>query len=73
MLPTHLHTILDVSREAYIGSQIKPEMIQTCAPYYRDALFYVSGPYGMVDSVKGMLRKMGIPDQQIKTDFFAGL
>jgi glycine betaine catabolism B len=52
---------------------IKPEMIQTYAPHYREAIFYISGPNVMVDAVKRMLRKMGIPDSQIKTDFFAGL
>ena len=53
--------------------RIRPEAIQTYAPYYRDAVFYISGPNVMVDSVKDMLRTMGIPDGQIKTDFFAGL
>jgi ferredoxin-NADP reductase len=53
--------------------RINPEMIQSCAPHYRDATFYVSGPNVMVDAVKHMLRKMGIPEGQIKTDFFAGL
>jgi glycine betaine catabolism B len=52
---------------------IRPEIIQTYAPAYREAIFYISGPNGMVDAVKGMLRKMGIPEGQIKTDFFAGL
>jgi glycine betaine catabolism B len=52
---------------------IKPEMIQTYAPNYRKAIFYISGPSVMVDAVKRMLRKMGIPDGQIRTDFFAGL
>ncbi|MGE5603095.1 MAG: FAD-dependent oxidoreductase [Nitrososphaerales archaeon] len=52
---------------------IRPEIIQTYAPNYRKAIFYISGPNMMVDSVKKMLGKMGIPDRQIKTDFFAGL
>jgi ferredoxin-NADP reductase len=52
---------------------INPEMIQTYAPYYRKSICYISGPNVMVDSIKHMLRKMGIPDGQIKTDFFAGL
>ena len=52
--------------------RIQPEMIRTYAPYYRKAVFYISGPNVMVDAVKSMLRKMGIPDSQIKTDFFAG-
>ena len=52
--------------------RINPEMIQTYAPYYREAIFYISGPNVMVDAVRRMLRKMGIPEGQIKTDFFAG-
>ena len=52
---------------------IRPEMIQTYAPHCREAIFFISGPNVMVASVKRMLRKMGIPDSQIKTDFFAGL
>jgi ferredoxin-NADP reductase len=48
-------------------------MIETYAPYYREAIIYVSGPSVMVDAVKRMLRNMGIPDGQIRTDFFAGL
>jgi ferredoxin-NADP reductase len=52
---------------------IRPEIIQRYAPRYRQAIFYVSGPNVMVDAVKSMLRKMGIPDGQIRTDFFAGL
>jgi glycine betaine catabolism B len=52
---------------------IRPEIIQTYAPHYKQSLFFISGPNVMVDSVKDMLGRMGIPDSQIKTDFFAGL
>ncbi len=52
---------------------VSPQVIQKYAPYYRDAIFYISGPNVMVEAVKRMLHKMGIPDSQIKTDFFAGL
>ncbi len=48
-------------------------LIQTYAPYYRKATFYISDPNVMVDSVKNILLEMGIPGRQIKTDFFAGL
>jgi ferredoxin-NADP reductase/Na+-translocating ferredoxin:NAD+ oxidoreductase RnfD subunit len=57
---------------AGLVGRIQPEMIRTYAPHYQKAIFYISGPNVMVDAVKGMLRKMGIPDSQIKTDFFAG-
>ena len=57
---------------AGLVGRIQPEMIRTCAPHHRKAIFYISGPNVMVDAVQGMLRKMGIPDSQIKTDFFSG-
>ena len=62
-------------RQGWVGliGLIRPEMIQTYAPHCREAIFFISGPNVMVASVKRMLRKMGIPDSQIKTDFFAGL
>jgi ferredoxin-NADP reductase len=52
---------------------VRPDIIQTYAPDYKRAIFYVSGPNGMVDAVRDMLGKMGIPGSQVKTDFFAGL
>ncbi len=52
---------------------IRPEMIQTYAPDYKQSIFYISGPQVMVNSVNAMLHKMGIPAHQIKRDFFAGL
>jgi ferredoxin-NADP reductase/Na+-translocating ferredoxin:NAD+ oxidoreductase RnfD subunit len=57
---------------AGLVGRIQPEMIRTYAPNYKKAIFYISGPNVMVDAVRPMLRKMGIPDGQIKTDFFSG-
>jgi ferredoxin-NADP reductase/Na+-translocating ferredoxin:NAD+ oxidoreductase RnfD subunit len=56
-----------------LNGLIKPEMIQTYAPNYRQSIFYISGPHVMVNSVNDMLHKMGIPRRRIKMDFFAGL
>jgi ferredoxin-NADP reductase/Na+-translocating ferredoxin:NAD+ oxidoreductase RnfD subunit len=52
--------------------RIEPGIIRDYAPNYKKSIFYISGPNLMVDAVKAMLRKMGIPDSQIKTDFFSG-
>ncbi|HEX7974559.1 MAG TPA: hypothetical protein VF498_09140 [Anaerolineales bacterium] len=75
-----IHTIYIVEDTAGMPSRwrglvglISPRIIQTYAPNYRDSIFYISGPIVMVDAVKHMLHNMGIPDSQIKTDFFAGL
>jgi glycine betaine catabolism B len=56
-----------------LTGRVNPKMIQTYAPRYKQALYYISGPSVMVDAVQHMLRQMGIPEGQIKTDFFAGL
>ncbi|HET8706842.1 MAG TPA: hypothetical protein VFM46_11135, partial [Pseudomonadales bacterium] len=49
--------------------RVTPQIIQTYAPYYRDSIFYLSGPIEMVDAFKDTLSQMGIPDSHIKVDF----
>jgi ferredoxin-NADP reductase len=51
---------------------IDSKVIKSIAPDYKERIFYVSGPYGMVVAVKNNLLKMGIKRQQIKTDYFPG-
>ena len=53
--------------------RINPQMIKSAVPDYRNCLFYISGPRGMVDSLKDMLHRIGVAGFQIKTDYFAGL
>ncbi|MGD0613309.1 MAG: RnfABCDGE type electron transport complex subunit D [Anaerolineales bacterium] len=53
--------------------RITPELIKNKVPDYRQCIFYISGPKGMVDSFKESLNQMKIPSSQIKTDFFSGL
>jgi len=48
-------------------------LIKNKVPDYRQCIFYISGPKGMVDSFKESLNQMKIPSSQIKTDFFSGL
>lgn len=52
--------------------QIDSKMIKNAIPDYKERIFYLSGPYGMVVAVKNNLLKMGIRPQQIKTDYFPG-
>ncbi len=42
-------------------------------PDYKERLFYVSGPPGMVDSMKYALHTLGVPRLHVKTDYFPGL
>ena len=55
------------------AGRVSPQMIKSAVPDYRNCLFYISGPRGMVDSLTDTLRKLGVANYQIKTDYFAGL
>lgn len=52
---------------------IDSEMISKNVPDYRERMFYISGPHGMVTTFENMLKNMGVKGSQIKTDFFPGL
>jgi ferredoxin-NADP reductase/Na+-translocating ferredoxin:NAD+ oxidoreductase RnfD subunit len=53
--------------------RIDTEMIQQEVPDFRERIFYLSGPHAMVVSYEAVLRSMGIPQKQIRKDFFPGL
>ncbi len=52
--------------------RIDSAMIASEIPDFRDRHFYLSGPYAMVTSYERVLLGMGVPDAQIKKDFFPG-
>lgn len=52
---------------------IDEAMIERTVPDFRERTFYISGPQPMVAAEKRLLRRMGVPPWQIKTDFFPGL
>ncbi len=49
------------------------ELIRSTLPNYKDYIFYISGSRSMVEGFKNILKRMGIPNYQIKTDLFSGL
>ncbi|MBI5005021.1 MAG: RnfABCDGE type electron transport complex subunit D [Candidatus Lloydbacteria bacterium] len=51
---------------------VDEKMIQAEVPDYRECLFYISGPHGMVAAFESMLKRMGVKKSQIKTDYFPG-
>lgn len=72
---TH-YTLTDASRippdwQGGTG-RIDAEMIAKAVPDYRERTFYLSGPRSLVVGFEDVLRKIGIPKNQIKTDFFPG-
>lgn len=52
---------------------IDEEMIRRRIPDYCERTFYISGPQAMVVTARRRLRRLGVPRQHIKTDFFPGL
>lgn len=52
---------------------ITPQILKAHVPDYRKCIFYISGPKGLVDSFRGLLAQLRVPESQIKTDYFAGL
>ncbi len=53
--------------------RLTPEFIKKTVPGYRSNVYYVSGPPGLVDSFREILRQLDIQDAHIKTDLFSGL
>lgn len=54
------------------GNPIDAEMIKKEINNYTSKIYYISGPHGMVSSFESMLESIGVPSQNIKTDFFPG-
>lgn len=52
--------------------RLTADMIKTDVSDYKHAIYYLSGPSGMVDGYRRMLRKAGVRRKQIRTDYFPG-
>ena len=51
---------------------ITADIIKKEIPDYRDRIFYLSGPHGMVVSFEKVLKDLGVSKWNIKKDFFPG-
>ncbi len=51
---------------------IDMQMIMKEIPDFKDRIFYISGPHGMVSVFGKILKDMGVRKNQIKIDFFPG-
>ncbi len=56
----------------YVLNQINEEVVKREVPDYKERVFYISGPTGMVTAFKQILKTMGVAEANIKTDFFPG-
>lgn len=51
---------------------IDAQMIKETLPDYQERTFYLSGPNAMVVAFERILKELGVPKQNIKTDYFPG-
>lgn len=54
------------------SGMIDADLILREVPDYKERLFYISGPHGMVESFKRTLADLGVRRSRIKTDYFPG-
>lgn len=55
-----------------LTGRINRQMIKEALPDYAERIFYMSGPQPMVDAMKAILSEMGLPEKQIKREYFTG-
>lgn len=59
--------------ETHETGYFSSEILERRTPDFRERIWYISGPPPMVNACKAALTKLGIPKNQIHTDFFPGL
>jgi len=75
--PNYLITGRDIpdgwdSRTEQRQGFLSEEMLKSDMSDYQQRIYYLSGPMAMVSNYRRLLRKVGIPRNQIKTDYFPG-
>jgi ferredoxin-NADP reductase len=55
-----------------VDKKLTKEVITNNVTAYTDPLYYISGPQEMVLAYAELLRSIGVPAEQIKTDLFTG-
>jgi len=52
--------------------RISRDMVERAVPDYAERVFYTSGPAPMLDAMSAMLKEIGLPEAQIKFEYFTG-
>ena len=68
----HAREIVGLRTEYVVSRLVDESLIREKVPDFKDRIFYISGPEGMVNAFKSMLLKMGISRKDIVTDYFPG-
>lgn len=53
--------------------RLEEALLKTEVPDFAQRHFYLSGPPGMVDAGRGLLKKLGVARSRVTTDYFPGL
>ncbi len=73
---SNLKVVITISKPGLswkgLTGRINQEMIERVVPDYSERIFYTSGPRPMVDAMRAILGGMGLPDTQIKQEYFTG-
>jgi ferredoxin-NADP reductase/Na+-translocating ferredoxin:NAD+ oxidoreductase RnfD subunit len=56
----------------YATGLLDKKIIEENIPDYKERIFYISGPYGLVNTIENALLDLSIPTNQIKVDYFPG-
>jgi ferredoxin-NADP reductase len=59
-------------KPVYVTTPMTEEFIKSSVPDFRDRLVYLSGPNAMVENYEKMFVKMGLPQENLVTDYFPG-
>jgi ferredoxin-NADP reductase/Na+-translocating ferredoxin:NAD+ oxidoreductase RnfD subunit len=74
--PAYAHIFDEAEKQLGIKtvftSKITSGLISQEITDFKQRTFYISGPHGMVVAFENTLKEMGVPNSQIKIDFFPG-
>ena len=72
----HLSIVLSLTSQdpSWAGrtGRIDRRTIEQELPDWRERVFFTSGPPGMVDSILSILREIGVPGEQLRSEIFPG-
>jgi ferredoxin-NADP reductase len=56
----------------YLKTRVDEKLFKSLFTNLKNYIFYVSGPDPMVEELEKLFKKMGIPEKNIKLDYFSG-
>jgi NADH oxidoreductase Hcr len=58
------------TRPEFYAGRIDEALIRLAAPDIAHSISLICGPRGMIDELKGLLQRIGVPPDQIKSEYF---